>query len=510
MPDRDTLPGNPPDLRPESSSGRPLQATRCPICDSARMHYAFSIQGARVLQCEDCRFTARSSSSSTQLADGRAAAAAFEARAGPLDVALAPLVLARGDSRLRLVVWQSDSSVHLEPGAGAAVSVGQLEAFVDPMASLGSLRSVVAADEPVVFVFCDVRCSGVEPGTDAWSRLIRERHAYVDTNTALTILFRAGFRCLGVQRLRRRATVAEVLDDTHGTFMRRGWRPHLLALLPRALRRRIRINAHLSDVAILATPRPTFAPVVSVVVPVFNEAATVGRVLDAVLGVKFEGAGLEVVIVDSNSTDGSREIVQRYADHPRVTCLFEDRPRGKGHATRLGLAHARGDVILIQDADLEYDIEDFHALIQPILNGHAALVLGSRHGGRSHWKLRQFGKPLLSKFYNLAHVLVTAFINVLFGLSLRDPQTMYKVCRRDCIEGLTFRGNYFDFDYELLLKIVRRGYRPVEVPVNYRSRSHAEGKKLYMRRDAPLGLLMILRLRLLRLKSFLHLGDRIE
>jgi hypothetical protein len=475
------------------------------------VHYAFSIARARVLQCADCKFTARTEATRSRVTDGHAAASALAARAGDLGTALrslAPEVATAHGSRI--VAWQADGAVGLEPGPGVAVSVGQLEAHADPMPSLEALRRLVTPGEPVVFVFSDVRCSGVEAGTPAWDRLIAERHAFLDTHAALTVLYRAGFRCRGVQRLRRRATIAEVLDDDDGVFACRPWQRRLFRLVPGALRRRIHLDARLADVGILATPRPTAEPLVSVVVPVFNEAATVARVLDAVLGVRFEGAGLEVVIVESNSTDGSREIVQRYAGRAGVICLFEDRPRGKGHATRLGLAHARGDVLLIQDADLEYDVEDFHALVEPILRGHEAFVLGSRHGGRSHWKLRQFGKPLLSKFYNVAHVLVTAYINILFGLSLRDPQTMYKVCRRDCYEGLEFRGNYFDFDYEFLLKIVRRGYTPVEVPVNYRSRSHAEGKKLTMRRDAPLGLLMITRLRLLRLKSFLRVGEPIE
>jgi glycosyltransferase involved in cell wall biosynthesis len=233
-------------------------------------------------------------------------------------------------------------------------------------------------------------------------------------------------------------------------------------------------------------------------------------VIDAVLAVQLTGADLEIVIVESNSTDGSREIVQRYATHPRVTCIFEDRPQGKGHATRRGLDQARGDILLIQDADLEYDIEDYVSLLNPIIRGHEAFVLGSRHGGRQHWKLRQFTKPFLAAFYNLAHVLITGYINVLFGLSLRDPQTMFKVCRRDCVEGIGFHANYFNFDYELLLKVVRKGYTPVEVPVNYRSRSHAEGKKIRMWRDAPLGLWMITKLRMTPLSRFLRIGEPIE
>jgi len=265
--------------------------------------------------------------------------------------------------------------------------------------------------------------------------------------------------------------------------------------------------ARSADVATLAVPRPPEPPLLSVIVPVYNEAATVARVLDAVLAVRLDGVRIEAIVVESNSTDGTRAIVARYAGHPRVTCLFEDRPRGKGHATRLGLAHARGDVLLIQDADLEYDVADYPALLEPILRGHAAFVLGSRHGEGGPWRLRRFDRPVVAQTYNLAHVLVTAAINLLFGLRLRDPQTMYKVFRRECIEGLEFRADRFDFDYELLLKIVRRGYRPLEVPVRYRSRSHAEGKKFTLRRDALRGLVMILRVRLARLRSFQRAGD---
>jgi hypothetical protein len=165
---------------------------------------------------------------------------------------------------------------------------------------------------------------------------------------------------------------------------------------------------------------------------------------------------------------------------------------------------------MIQDADLEYDFEDYHSLVDPILRGREPFILGSRHGGRNHWKLRRFTKPFVTKLYNLAHVLVTAYINILFGLRLRDPQTMFKVFRRDCIEGIEFTGNYFNFDYELLLKIVRKGYRPTEIPVNYRSRSHAEGKKIRMWRDAPLGLWTITKLRFTPLSSFLVFGDPVE
>ena len=138
---------------------------------------------------------------------------------------------------------------------------------------------------------------------------------------------------------------------------------------------------------------------------------------------------------------------------------------------------------MIQDADDEYDIEDYDALIQPLISGETAFVLGARHGGGA-WKMRQFeDQPFAAAFLNFGHWLFTTLVNVVYGLRLKDPFTMYKVFRADCLRGLKFECNRFDFDYELLIKLVRRGYRPIEVPVNYRSRSFKEGKKVNAFRD---------------------------
>ena len=420
------------------------------------------------------------------------------------------------DGTVRLARWRSDSVKPLTDPAQESqqqrviVSVGQLEAFSNPIESLRALCSQVKEDDIVIFIFSDVQHVGAITGTREWERLIGERAAYLTAQTALKVLFRAGFCSKGAIRLQRKVSFLSWLDGESNEAMPKTWGRRLLRLLPRPFLRHIHVTVALSDVAIVATRRKMKEPLVSVIIPVFDEAATVGPVIDSVLRVHFEGAQVELIVVESNSTDDSRQIVQEYASHPRVTCIFEDSPRGKGHATRLGLNHARGDVLIIQDADLEYDFEDYHSLIDPILRGREAFILGSRHGGRNHWKLRRFTKPLLAKAYNIAHVFVTAYINVLFGLRLRDPQTMFKVFRRDCIEGVDFHSNYFNFDYELLLKIVHKGYEPIEIPVNYRSRSHAEGKKIRMWRDAPLGLWMITKLRFTPLSSFLAFGERVE
>jgi glycosyltransferase involved in cell wall biosynthesis len=223
--------------------------------------------------------------------------------------------------------------------------------------------------------------------------------------------------------------------------------------------------------------------VLSVIVPIYNEAATVRVALDAILAKEVSGWTLEIILVESNSTDGTRDIVRTYEPHPRVKLILEDRPRGKGHAVRAGFARATGDVILIQDADLEYDLNDYDVLLAPLASGRQSFVLGSRHG-EGGWAIRKFSdQPLQALLLNLAHWGFTIMINGSLGVWLRDPFTMYKVFRRDCLDGLTFECNRFDFDWELLIKLIRKGHRPIEIPISYKSRSFKEGKKISMFRD---------------------------
>jgi len=221
----------------------------------------------------------------------------------------------------------------------------------------------------------------------------------------------------------------------------------------------------------------------SIIVPIYNERGTVKEALDAIVAKEIPGIRLELIFVESNSTDGTREIVLTYQNNPRVKLILEDKPRGKGFAVRTGLKEATGDVILIQDADLEYDLADYDALVAPIFAGRQAFVLGSRHG-QGGWAIRKFtDQPLRGLILNLAHWTFTFMINACLGLWLKDPFTMYKVFRRDCLKDLTFECNRFDFDWELLIKLVRKGYKPIELPITYRSRSFAEGKKIRMWSD---------------------------
>ena len=239
--------------------------------------------------------------------------------------------------------------------------------------------------------------------------------------------------------------------------------------------------------------------VLSVIVPVFNERATAKESLDAIVAKTIPGWTLEIIMVESNSTDGTRDIVLGYKNHPRVKIVLEEKPCGKGHAVRAGFKHATGEVMLIQDADLEYDLADYDVLLAPIAAGRQSFVLGSRHGDGG-WALRKFDdQPLHALVLNTAHWTFATLINVSLGVWLKDPFTMYKVFRRDCLDGLTFECNRFDFDWELLIKLVRKGHRPIEIPISYKSRSFKEGKKIKMFRDPLTWLWALVKYRCVRL-----------
>jgi glycosyltransferase involved in cell wall biosynthesis len=217
---------------------------------------------------------------------------------------------------------------------------------------------------------------------------------------------------------------------------------------------------------------------VSVIMAVYNEKQTVEKAIKGVLSVNITRYEIDLIIVESNSTDGSRDIVSAHSNNPRVNIIFQSQPLGKGNAIREGLRHARGEIILIQDADLEYSFNDYPDVLDPIYYGTTDFVLGSRHGG-TKWKVRNFNnQPILSFITNTVHWGLTYIINVLFKVNLTDPFTMYKVFRKDIIANINFVTNRFDFDYEILLKLIRLGHKPVEVPISYSARSFSEGKKV--------------------------------
>ena len=338
------------------------------------------------------------------------------------------------------------------------------------------------------------------PSLDSWSaRLMRERWMefklehlfYFDSQTVQTALLRGGFEDIEVTTGWKTLSPEYIIQH-----FRRFPVPVLTrltqltgALLPGPLRRRhVRVVA--SGINVLAR-RSTELPLserrhrLTVIMPVFNERSSFPVVMAELLAKSIPNVDIDVVVVESNSTDGTRDEVRKFDGQPRVRIEYEQSARGKGHAVRAGLRHATGDYILIQDADLEYDLNDYEPLLQPLMTGASAFVLGSRHDsdGRN-WKIRHFTDQAgVSQVMNLGHVFFTALFNVVYGTRLRDPFTMFKVFRRDCLHGLAFESNRFDFDWELVGKLVRAGYRPLEIPVNYRSRSFSEGKKVSFFRD---------------------------
>jgi SAM-dependent methyltransferase len=218
-------------------------------------------------------------------------------------------------------------------------------------------------------------------------------------------------------------------------------------------------------------------PLLSIIVPVYNERRTVRILLEALVAKDIVDLDKEIIIVEGNSTDGTREEVLRFRNTAGVHLVLQDQARGKGLAVREGLRCASGDIVLIQDADLEYDLGDYDSLLEPILTFREAVVLGSRHGGDA--KIRKFtDQPLLGLIFRAGHLFLTALFNALYGQSLKDPWTMYKIFRRDCLHMLAFECNRFNFDVELLAKLIRKGYRPLEIDVRYQSRSFKDGKKI--------------------------------
>ena len=233
----------------------------------------------------------------------------------------------------------------------------------------------------------------------------------------------------------------------------------------------------------------------SVVVPVFNEAGYVRDVLDELLAKQFV-IPHEVIVVESNSTDGTREIVQTFEGRTGLRIVYEDRPRGKGAAVRQGLKEAAGTIVLIQDADFEYDLDDYDALLEPIVQGRTSFVLGSRSLGLDDWKIRRFARSRVRGFLmNVAHVLFARIYNVLYQQRVTDPATMFKVFRRECIDGIEFVATGFNFDIELACMLARKGFSPMEVPVNYVGRGFDEGKKVEFLRDFFPSVLMFFRCR---------------
>ena len=202
-------------------------------------------------------------------------------------------------------------------------------------------------------------------------------------------------------------------------------------------------------------------------IPVYNEAKTLRAILDRVLAT---GLPDEIILVDDGSTDGTRDVLAELDGKRGARVLLHTKNLGKGAAVRTGINAAAGEVVLIQDADLEYDPRDYPALLKPIQEGIADVVYGSRFLG---------GPRRVAMFWHMiANQLLTLATNVLYNTILTDMETGYKVFRRGVLEGITLRANRFDFEPEFTAKILKRKVRIFEVPISFNPRDYSEGKKI--------------------------------
>ena len=208
----------------------------------------------------------------------------------------------------------------------------------------------------------------------------------------------------------------------------------------------------------------------SVVIPVFNEMVTIQPLLDRVRQAPTLELKKEIIVVDDCSTDGTREYLQRLSG-PDLTCLFHEKNQGKGAALRTGFARAEGDVVIVQDADLEYDPEEYPKLLRPILDGRADVVLSSRFLTGDEHRVFYF-------WHSVANRGLTLLSNVFTNLNLTDMESGYKVFTRRVLEQITIEENRFGFEPEIVAKVARLRCRIYEVGISYAGRTYDEGKKI--------------------------------
>jgi glycosyltransferase involved in cell wall biosynthesis len=209
---------------------------------------------------------------------------------------------------------------------------------------------------------------------------------------------------------------------------------------------------------------------ISVIIPVYNEVKNINEIIKRVQATKLAG---EIIIVDDGSGDGTRDILQTLNGKKKVRVILHEKNQGKGAAVVTGMQAAKGEILLIQDADLEYDPRDYPLLLKPIQEGLADVVYGSRFLGGAH-RVTMF-------WHQVANKLLTLMTNILYDSILTDMETGYKVFHRKVIEGMTIKAKRFNFEPEFTAKILKRKYRIYEVAISFNPRDYTEGKKIKLK-----------------------------
>jgi ribosomal protein S27E len=520
-----------------ASRARPSYVS-CPVCDEQRAEYLFNRVGVRFVRCRGCGlvyvspvggagpnyFDIAHAAPFVTARDRALCAADFELFLNQLVERLAgselgvpngsvllgrflPEFLESGVARrLGLVAPSIDDEqfaqlaldgslafarAALEARPGLVILHELLEACAKPGRVLGELSKALPASAVIVVTYSNVDSLPARFLRRYWPAFFESKRVFFSTSNLSLLMANAGFGLRNQFSYPARRTAGYVLQRANqvrpGKWLATSHFAGATVPLRTGHRAAVfRRRAHASP----STEK------LSVVLPVFNEARYAADVIDALLH-KDLSMDKEIIIVESNSTDGTREIVQRYEGVAGVKILYEDRPRGKGHAVKTGLRAATGSILLIQDADFEYDIDDYEALLEPILQRRTNFVLGSRSLGLGDWKVRRFAHGAFKGFLmNAAQVGFAHTFNFLYQQRTTDVNTMFKVFRRECLEEFELESDGFDLDIELVCKLVKNGHAPIEVPVNYVSRDFEEGKKISFVRDALPSYLAFFRYRL--------------
>lgn len=212
----------------------------------------------------------------------------------------------------------------------------------------------------------------------------------------------------------------------------------------------------------------------SVIIPAYNEEKTIKKVIGKVKKVRLKNISKEIIVVDNFSDDGTRDILKNL-DDGSLKIFYHDKNRGKGTSIKTGIKNSTGGIILIQDADLEYNPDDYGKLLKPIMENKAEVVYGSRIDAAKSSPENMY------LLYYIGNRLLTFMTNLLYGVKISDMATGYKVFRKDVVKGINLKSKGFDFDTEITAKILKKGYKIYEVPISFAGRSFEEGKKIRWR-----------------------------